>query len=216
MHLDNGAKASFEGPGWFQFPSNGKVHLDADLQGPRAQPLPVSIPFKREGASGRPYRSRPERGGGRVSIPFKREGASGLRTNDHNRSDEKGFNSLQTGRCIWTAANEKSISKALQSFNSLQTGRCIWTRQRDLSNPPRQVFQFPSNGKVHLDNDKESVILNQEESFNSLQTGRCIWTPPLKTLVIEQAEMPRSKRDLYKLIFDHQSPPKMPENPDGH
>ena len=112
----------------------------------------VSIPFKREGVSGR----RRSRGGisseHSVSIPFKREGVSGLdrgyKTSE--RLVTTSFNSLQTGRCIWTDRGYKTSERLKPSFNSLQTGRCIWTRAKIRKNPPA--------------------------CFNSLQTGRCIWT----------------------------------------
>ena len=66
----------------FQFPSNGKVHLDATQEGVPTWQYPA-----------------------RVSIPFKRESTFGLKYNScssgtENRADS--FNSLQTGKYIWT------------------------------------------------------------------------------------------------------------------
>ena len=37
-------------------------------------------------------------------------------------------------------------------------------------------FQFPSNGKVHLDFMTSTNLLCSLSCFNSLQTGRYIWT----------------------------------------
>ena len=129
VHLDEEAEQAqngiFEG---FQFPSNGKVHLDMGIkpmgldidpsfnslqtgryiwtQRPefiKAMVASVSIPFKREGTSGL-GRKNPPRRIIRVSIPFKREGTSGLRTSPVQNLGNRRFNSLQTGRYIWTIA----------------------------------------------------------------------------------------------------------------
>ena len=160
----------------FQFPSNGKVYLDVGSNGQNDGTNYVSIPFKREGVSGHEIidsLNDPEL----VSIPFKREGVSGLvigavvryrkgkfqfPSNGKVYLDSTGFwanapivtsfNSLQTGRCIWTGDTDLTVTVRYECFNSLQTGRCIWTGTRSGVTGQRGI------------------------SFNSLQTGRCIWT----------------------------------------
>ena len=62
----------------FQFPSNGKVHLDSVAT-------------------------------------------------QHTRGSFMSFNSLQTGRYIWTWGRELLQQWSYSRFNSLQTGRYIWT-----------------------------------------------------------------------------------------
>ena len=59
-----------------------------------------------------------------VSIPFKRETAF--------------KQPVQTPTMITT-----------MSFNSLQTGNCIQTENGSFATPLSDVFQFPSNGKLH-------------------------------------------------------------------
>ena len=109
----------------FQFPSNGKAYLNWGRQ-----------------------TSRPD-SGKRVSIPFKRESVSepgDIPSQGHWHVS--GFNSLQTGKRIWTEKEMLDL-RLRQGFNSLQTGKRIWTclgyRKRYCPG-----FQFPSNGKAYL------------------------------------------------------------------
>ena len=60
-------------------------------------------------------------------------------------------------------------------FNSLQTGKRIWTKSEMVKLALAQVFQFPSNGKAYL-NCTICVRCRNRLSFNSLQTGKRIWT----------------------------------------
>ena len=176
----------------FQFPSNGKVHLDAlwnlliDLE------TPVSIPFKREGTSGRGERHPPCPG--RDSFQFPSNGKVHL-------DRQRGESAVGTRKAV-------SIPFKREGTSGL--------RGRRKAAAPRSFVSIPFKREGTSGLEHESLFRFYRFCFNSLQTGRYIWTPPLTTLVIEQAEMPKSKRDLYKLIFDHQFPPKMPENPDGH
>ena len=62
-------------------------------------------------------------------------------------------------------------------FNSLQTGKRIWTEA-----PTRDwghgliAFQFPSNGKAYLNMVRGQKTRDWVHDFNSLQTGKRIWT----------------------------------------
>ena len=87
----------------FQFPSNGKAYLNmgSGQQLVAVVPKNVSIPFKRESVS------EP------LAIAIALVGCGG-------------FNSLQTGKRIWTLKDEK--------FKEADSSR----------------FQFPSNGKAYL------------------------------------------------------------------
>ena len=66
-------------------------------------------------------------------------------------------------------------SAAVWSFNSLQTGKWI---QRKITHKGkvtiRNVFQFPSNGKVDSENSLTTGNNSPIISFNSLQTGKWI------------------------------------------
>ena len=61
------------------------------------------------------------------------------------------------------------------SFNSLQTGNCIQTEKKGDHKKLGVLFQFPSNGKLHSNLDKERKE-KKTKCFNSLQTGNCIQT----------------------------------------
>ena len=68
-----------------------------------------------------------------VSIPFKRESVSEPEKHIHPYVlDTDSFNSLQTGKRIWTTPSSTSAVKAIE----------------------KNMFQFPSNGKAYL-NTKE-------------------------------------------------------------
>ena len=86
------------------------------------------------------------------------------------------FNSLQTGKRIWTLALVGCDEATTMSFNSLQTGKRIWTDYgSNCGGCFATQFQFPSNGKAYLNSGKVSLE-RREISFNSLQTGKRIWT----------------------------------------
>ena len=62
-------------------------------------------------------------------------------------------------------------------FNSLQTGRHMWTEDNWFKIMSFiGWFQFPSNGKAHANKLTENVISGICDGFNSLQTGRHMWT----------------------------------------
>ena len=142
--------------------------------------LSVSIPFKRESISEQKGDKNEKHHYERVSIPFKRESISELcwRTTKERRHagkfqfpsngkaylngknfeifpvrDRNSFNSLQTGKHIWTPAMLVSGKLTQNRFNSLQTGKHIWTHSHS-----------------HLCQPQSRVC------FNSLQTGKHIWT----------------------------------------
>ena len=137
----------------FQFPSNGKVYLDADLDSHIGEIRAFQFP-----SNGKVYLDKfAEREAyftGKVSIPFKREGVSGpKRYVMLNAGAVMSFNSLQNGKVYldqlmhsghtWLQSCFNSFKRegvsghhyskhsvdALKCFNSLQTGRCIWTRR---------------------------------------------------------------------------------------
>ena len=122
--VDEGAY--YGAPQEFQFPSNGKVHAKflTDQMVPRWGPF--------------------------VSIPFKREGACKETPVPHPRITSKSFNSLQTGRCMQSVANEIKIDATTDKF------------------------QFPSNGKVHAKFLSESFSLyNLGVSIPFKREGAC-------------------------------------------
>ena len=187
----------------FQFPSNGKVYPKHTRTERSSFPGNVSIPFKRESVSKAPFSpplTNPSRllfqfpSNGKVypkplrqehtketkvrsvSIPFKRESVSkGWSTSDDVPGSRKGFNSLQTGKCIQSFGSNinrstisavsipfkrESVSKGFGAtrvifdsyrFNSLQTGKCIQSMFTVAIHTLFlcDVFQFPSNGKVY-------------------------------------------------------------------
>ena len=112
---------------------------------------------------------------GKVSIPFKRESVSKDMSLSSFLTIVRGFNSLQTGKCIQRGLIVCFWSKLNDCFNSLQTGKCI---QRLQSHPrlklPKLPFQFPSNGKVYPKMSRNGNSSHRHGCFNSLQTGKCI------------------------------------------
>ena len=114
----------------------------------------------------------------------------------------KGFNSLQTGKCIASAgpttpplapstpfqfpSNGKVYSKLLRTSNwanksgwfQFPSNGKVYSKATDALHPVkwgRAEFQFPSNGKVYSKLFLTSVSLNGLSfRFNSLQTGKCI------------------------------------------
>ena len=88
----------------FQFPTNGKVLLDEDRQAENERLANVSIPYKREGASGRVNMS--EMWYKQNSFQFPTNGKVLLDVLKGSIDDDvPSFNSLQTGRCFWTPAS---------------------------------------------------------------------------------------------------------------
>ena len=59
------------------------------------------------------------------------------------------FNSLQTGRCIQSLSTRENMGSVIRRFNSLQTGRCIQSDIVSALESGDIRFQFPSNGKVY-------------------------------------------------------------------
>ena len=118
-----------------------------------ASPAFVSIPFKRESAS-KVIKLDILQRLDRVSIPFKRESASKVHQQGSPQQHSKGFNSLQTGKCIESHQNPCCYPAFKFRFNSLQTGKCI---EREINyirmKMKEREFKF---------------------RFNSLQTGKCI------------------------------------------
>ena len=134
-----------------------------------------------------------------VSIPFKRESVSELGWCHSQFQKGICFNSLQTGKRIWTyrlrwgvRSNRVSIPFKRESVS--EPGSFCWMARH-------HWFQFPSNGKAYLNFElrkrrrtlklvsipfkRESVsepglttltVLMRHLSFNSLQTGKRIWT----------------------------------------
>ena len=84
-----------------------------------------------------------------VSIPFKRESVSKVVISTPMQVKINSFNSLQTGKCIQSEADEKALSAGI-------------------------LFQFPSNGKVYPKEYSEEHLSEIASCFNSLQTGKCI------------------------------------------
>ena len=135
----------------FQFPSNGKVY--SKRRHPRS-PSPIK----------------------RVSIPFKRESVF----------KEEISEGLWRMLLFQFPSNGKVYSKfwcwelfrqcLLLSFNSLQTGKCIQSLAVYFirKGGARNLFQFPSNGKVYSKSVRPAPELQEGQSFNSLQTGKCI------------------------------------------
>ena len=139
----------------FQFPSNGKVY-------PKAVAF-LKFRLTTNGAFQFPSN-------GKVYPKTRRSRGRGERAG-------KSFNSLQTGKCIQRYPNlststyladlvsipfkRESVSKvnpcrhrstgSRTRFNSLQTGKCIQreTPTASVDAPDRELFQFPSNGKVY-------------------------------------------------------------------
>ena len=112
----------------------------------------VSIPFKREGTGELSMPPQMFCGTALVSIPFKREGTCEHCQAEVWRLFVRGFNSLQTGRHVWTGTH--------------QCHQKVWW----------QEFQFPSNGKARVNTGLRMTPPRRELCFNSLQTGRHVWT----------------------------------------
>ena len=119
----------------------------------------------------------------------------------------RSFNSLRTGKYIWTSHPwGRETWPSATCFNSLRTGKYIWTCPIViLAGIVVGVFQFPTNGKVHLNlrikrskTRKKNVSIPYEREstsepfgiatvtsialtigFNSLRTGKYIWTEGL-------------------------------------
>ena len=118
----------------------------------------VSIPFKRESVS-EPRNVETAAVKSMVSIPFKRESVSEPCL-VQDRSVGICFNSLQTGKRIWTELNH-DVKAIEHGFNSLQTGKRIWTIHREGFPDSIQEFQFPSNGKAYLNWQRVEVGIHQ-------------------------------------------------------
>ena len=141
----------------FQFPSNGKAYLNR-MNGETAEKASI------------------------VSIPFKRESISERRLEHLWRFTERSFNSLQTGKHIWTRNH---------MTHAIQVERVSIPFKRESISEPKKLaeivntlsakFQFPSNGKAYL-NPSLIPPSPRSPSFNSLQTGKHIWTSYIMAL----------------------------------
>ena len=137
---------------WFQFPSNGKAYLNWIRK-------KVVIPTTS------------------VSIPFKRESISELTQENIGWIFSLCFNSLQTGKHIWTDCDVDGSYYYYSVFQFPSNGKAylnIEKRQPAVSYENR--FQFPSNGKAYLNLTTTFQISGWIIGFNSLQTGKHIWT----------------------------------------
>ena len=117
-------------------------------------------------------------GSGKVSIPFKREGSFRPKPAEEVDAPEKrGFNSLQTGRHIQThhygAVCKLKPSQVSIPFKREGSFRLVANANTIGVN---YMFQFPSNGKAHSDEQYLKTPVGRFVRFNSLQTGRLIQT----------------------------------------
>ena len=141
----------------------------------------VSIPFKRESISElHILPTHWHIGLFWVSIPFKRESISELGSysdTPYGRVEE-GFQFPSNGKAYLNAqAHSYSRRSSYHRFNSLQTGKHIWTNSEQYSLCfAQEKFQFPSNGKAYLNRKAPLQCLGHHSGFNSLQTGKHIWT----------------------------------------
>ena len=163
----------------------------------------VSIPFKRESVSEHLNYASVRTSSGPVSIPFKRESVSEPKEGRAWIVALEKFQFPSNGKAYLNIKGRLPLIVKLQSFNSLQTGKRIWTEifimkknKRALVSIPfkresvsellyisswskkDKTFQFPSNGKAYLNSNR--IVEPHEKqryiSFNSLQTGKRIWT----------------------------------------
>ena len=116
-----------------------------------------------------------------VSIPYKRES-----TCEHEyfkKGDQmltEGFNSLQTGKhmwtCIWSSLNKDNGNL----FQFPTNGKAHVNEMVVFESGMFEIeFQFPTNGKAQRNQKAGSMICRwQIYGFNSLQTGKHIWTSP--------------------------------------
>ena len=140
----------------------------------------VSIPFKRESISERHWRSEHERQPCHfVSIPFKRESISERDSGGiDGLQQDTSFNSLQTGKHIWTPWVCKRTHRSLRVRFQFPSNGKVYLNSVYMKNARAftLTFQFPSNGKVYLNDMMAAAADMSQESFNSLQTGKYIWT----------------------------------------
>ena len=86
------------------------------------------------------------------------------------------FNSLQTGKRIWTGTSEKGRERPSR-FNSLQTGKRIWTKMIFKGRIDRISFNSLQTGKrIWTKFIRKEKWMGHKLGFNSLQTGKRIWT----------------------------------------
>ena len=109
----------------------------------------VSIPFKRESVFRVKHAMRQVKF--KTAFQFPSNGkVYSERYQDPRTSRLTGsFNSLQTGKCIQRAWMLHQRDRKLMSFNSLQTGKWIQSGNWPFAPVSRNLFQFPSNGKVY-------------------------------------------------------------------
>ena len=166
----------------FQFPTNGKVHLNAC--GHRRQSVLHCFNSLRTGKYIWTLSELSEMHRDiQVSIPYERESTSEPANPAQTVTHIKSFNSLRTGKYIWTVEGSlvQSLFVLLEGFNSLRTGKYIWTAAKRCTVKTRyQKFQFPTNGKVHL-NGTDGRHKTYQRRFNSLRTGKYIWTVLYRT-----------------------------------
>ena len=162
-------------PARFQFPSNGKAYLNALALAVLAVGCEFQFP-----SNGKAYLNDSDdpytRQDACVSIPFKRESVSELTAYANWHRHGVSFNSLQTGKRIWTNSQaDRQPQHFVFQFPS--NGKAYLNALIKMAvNEDPYVFQFPSNGKAYLNSRWPVSCRRIRISFNSLQTGKRIWT----------------------------------------
>ena len=82
------------------------------------------------------------------------------------------FNSLQTGRCIWTRAKNRCTTTTTEVSIPFKREGASGPGQRIDAQLQQLKFQFPSNGKVHLDVDMADQIYGYATVFQFPSNGK--------------------------------------------
>ena len=121
------------------------------------------------------------------------------------------FNSLQTGKRIWTDFIEAGAAAVQLKFQFPSNGKAYLNADCDSRRSHQAYkFQFPSNGKAYLNRNAHDPPEPEEMSFNSLQTGKRIWTDTQ----FERVEVPDlsfNSLQTGKRIWTQNSEPKTQE-----
>ena len=112
----------------------------------------------------------------------------------------KSFNSLQTGRHVWTDFLETNNHNTLVSIPFKREGTCELAK-KDKGLNGVEKFQFPSNGKARVNHQTKETKGTTKYRFNSLQTGRHVWTAPILHPVGPWLRTPKTKRELREAFF---------------
>ena len=159
----------------FQFPSNGKAHLNIFGTTEIIQiSESVSIPFKREGTSKPSPKSAASLRRVIVSIPFKREGTSKLLKIQPNIGQATMFQFPSNGKAHLNMVMDDSDLIGFEdvSIPFKREGTSKLSEESDANSLEAYEFQFPSNGKAHLNQYKTYVMKNVGEMFQFPSNGK--------------------------------------------